>query len=272
LLEYILKDRTHDALCNIQAGYALEKLDPYHRCIQFTVHGDETGRLCGTMMGQAFAQWAGLDVDARDQSLRTAAPSNIPFFVWLEDHPICTALKSEDISFSDMNDGLTVKDVTPVGYGKSAWGSIFVVTPTLGKLMSLSLERWNDGRGETMAFHTHTPEYARAKEPNCAAYVWTKDQVIFAGNHTAGKLHHSTFVSGAKVLCAGMIGVEMGKVVSVDNNSGHYWPDSRKHLLPFVNWLRLQGVFAPNATVAGIGVANEQALKVDDWVRQVAGA
>jgi hypothetical protein len=65
-----------------------------------------------------------------------------------------------------------------------------------------------------------------------------------------------------------MIGVQMGKVVHVNNESGHYTPGSRRHLLRFVNWLRQQGVLHPNATVAGYGVAHKKELGVNEWVQQ----
>jgi hypothetical protein len=60
--------------------------------------------------------------------------------------------------------------------------------------------------------------------PGTAAYVWTEEREIFIGEHSESSFHHSTFVSGRAVRCAGMIKVKGGMVTFLSNNSGHYKP------------------------------------------------
>ena len=42
----------------------------------------------------------------------------------------------------------------------------------------------------------------------------------------AGTFHHSSFLSGKPVLCAGEIAVDQGKITKVSNSSGHYRPST----------------------------------------------
>ena len=80
------------------------------------------------------------------------------------------------------------------------------------------------------------------------AYVWTPDDLIFVAPHQATVFHHSSFTSGKKVRCSGMIGGKDGKVIHVDNNSGHYLP-STNHLHSFVEMLASRRVFHADAIV-----------------------
>lgn len=38
-------------------------------------------------------------------------------------------------------------------------------------------------------------------------------------------MHHSSFLSGADVMCAGTLEVIEGKLIYISNNSGHYKPN-----------------------------------------------
>jgi hypothetical protein len=61
--------------------------------------------------------------------------------------------------------------------------------------------------------------------------------------------HHSSFVSGAPVLCAGEIATDAnGSVWFVSNHSGHYRP-GRPHLLAFLERLAADGVDMEPVTV-----------------------
>ena len=80
------------------------------------------------------------------------------------------------------------------------------------------------------------------------AYVWSRDGVIFASIHKGAEIHHSSLEAGKKVRCSGMISVQNGKVRSVDNNSGHYKPQTH-HLKNFVRFLQSSQAFAPNARI-----------------------
>jgi len=75
-----------------------------------------------------------------------------------------------------------------------------------------------------------------------AAYVWTTCGTLLAGEHKENHLHHSSFVGGADIRCAGMIKVKRGKVEMISNNSGHYRP-SVENLKEFAKWLHGRNVF-----------------------------
>ena len=55
-------------------------------------------------------------------------------------------------------------------------------------------------------------------------YVLSKDDVWYGGSKD-GPVHHSSFLQGAPVQCAGHLYTDnAGKLLSIDNNSGHYTP------------------------------------------------
>ncbi len=49
--------------------------------------------------------------------------------------------------------------------------------------------------------------------------------------------HHSSFLSGKPVLCAGTINIKDGEIIGITNDSGHYRPKSR-HLVNFLKLLQ----------------------------------
>ena len=54
-------------------------------------------------------------------------------------------------------------------------------------------------------------------------YIW--------GGASVGSINdynHSSFLSGKPVLCAGMIHLQQGRIVGVNNASGHYKPTRRE--------------------------------------------
>ena len=81
-----------------------------------------------------------------------------------------------------------------------------------------------------------------------AAFAWTQSGEIFVANDRAQEFHHSSFVSGRTVRCAGMIVIEQGIVTALNNNSGHYKP-RKEHVLNFVRLLRGNGVISDKAAV-----------------------
>ncbi|MBI1356615.1 MAG: hypothetical protein GC160_19930 [Acidobacteria bacterium] len=49
-------------------------------------------------------------------------------------------------------------------------------------------------------------------------------EFIYVADGLAGRVHHSSFMSGKPVLCAGEIRLEAGKIRYISNESGHYRP------------------------------------------------
>jgi hypothetical protein len=74
--------------------------------------------------------------------------------------------------------------------------------------------------GRDTAYQTASPDYND---------IFAMDQMefIYVGDPKAGKFHHSTFLSGKPVLCAGEIQVRGGKITYISNESGHYRPSTR---------------------------------------------
>lgn len=59
-----------------------------------------------------------------------------------------------------------------------------------------------------------------------AIFVMDADGNIYASLiHRAGSFHHSSFLAGAPVAGAGEIVVDNGRLVMINNASGHYLPD-----------------------------------------------
>jgi len=74
-------------------------------------------------------------------------------------------------------------------------------------------------------------------------YAAAENGIIYSaprgeGNNQVGQVRHSSFLAGKAVLCAGFIRFDnQGKVVWLDNDSGHYRP-SRQNLLSLLEKLR----------------------------------
>lgn len=76
----------------------------------------------------------------------------------------------------------------------------------------------------------------------------TKGQMYLNLSPVRGAFHHSSFVAGGEVLCAGEIVIVNGVVRMIDNNSGHYLPSSL-HLQTVVEFMRGQGAQIPDTAV-----------------------
>jgi hypothetical protein len=83
--------------------------------------------------------------------------------------------------------------------------------------------------------------HLQGKQPHYGAYVLDNVGNMFFNEHVKGKFHHSSFTSGEKVLCSGMIKIESGKVKILNNNSGHYKPHEI-HLATLIYLLKCKEV------------------------------
>ncbi|WP_178030949.1 hypothetical protein [Pelagibaculum spongiae] len=73
------------------------------------------------------------------------------------------------------------------------------------------------------------------------AFVMDKDGEIYCGRKSGDVEHHSAFLSGRPVAAAGHIRVVAGKLLYVNNSSGHYQP-TKEYMLQFKKELVKQGV------------------------------
>jgi len=76
---------------------------------------------------------------------------------------------------------------------------------------------------------------------------------------------HSVLLGGEAVMCAGIVVIEEGKVVLIDNKSGHYQPKWR-HLHQAVCELEFHNVLAPDATVMLVTASAHMLFDKDDFI------
>jgi hypothetical protein len=55
-------------------------------------------------------------------------------------------------------------------------------------------------------------------------FVMSEHGKWYAGTHTVGLFHHSSFLAGDVVACAGELKVSNGSLKGISNKSGHYAP------------------------------------------------
>ncbi|WP_108784087.1 hypothetical protein [Wolbachia endosymbiont of Bemisia tabaci] len=86
----------------------------------------------------------------------------------------------------------------------------------------------------------------------CVAYVITLDGKLVTHEHinvnkSEWAYRHSTLAGGRPVLCSGLMKVVNGKITYIDNNSGHYKPESANLYNNAVK--KLEGLFSKDAKV-----------------------
>lgn len=233
-------------VCN---SVLLEKLDPYHRTFDVAITST-TATANADAISLAFRDWVGAY-----RGMKTKAP----FFLWLESHPLCTAGGRDSFS-TELELGIPEsvqafgpKDVHSVRYETEKVGLLLAKGGLLFQWMNDELDDWllvgsRDDTGEPF----DTARFKCREGDGFAAFVWTKDSELLVAPHLPGTFHHSSFVSGDVVRCAGMIKVVHGKVTAVSNNSGHYKPTGG-HLEVFVQHLRELGVVDPEVKVITVG-------------------
>lgn len=74
-------------------------------------------------------------------------------------------------------------------------------------------------------------------------WIYVVDTVgrLYVGIKSSGAFQHASFLSGARILSAGSIGIDDGRLVYLSPLSGHYRPTTRSFRV-FINSLREQGV------------------------------
>lgn len=213
----------HDGLLSLNVGAKLEKIDPGHRTSELDFReGTLVNHLQG-VMNNMFAQWAGFahpynhpELGMGGQSKKGGQPQACPFFMWLEATPMCTGGKQANLG------AYGAEDLHGLQYGGTA--NIDWVYPVNGILHFTSLDHV-DVPGAGGVFDTRA---ATGKEPGGYAYVVTPGKELYCSRHVEGYFHHSSFLAGERVRCAGMIKVHNGKVTLVSNDSGHYKPPTHR--------------------------------------------
>jgi hypothetical protein len=231
---------TNDELLRIDGSDLLEKMDPLHRTLEFFRSEDGLSVNDQTHMGILFLEWLENDIDA-------------PFFLWLENHPICLG-SNTDVWETVDNMTLDRFQSSMVGYDTKklkSEGKIWMLEPVDSKLRCLdfSMLGFEDLLDGLPLFDTS--KIPRDKSLGCKGCAFVVDKLgqIWAGAHSSGSLHHSSLCGGKKVQCAGVLEVVAGVVKVVSGDSGHYKP-TRAHVFKFVQMLHDHGVLANDAEAA----------------------
>jgi hypothetical protein len=64
--------------------------------------------------------------------------------------------------------------------------------------------------------------------PSFWAYVISPGGGLYVHHHEADTFHHSSFLGGERVLGAGMLAASAGRIVYINNKSGHYTPTAKE--------------------------------------------
>ncbi len=260
LLEYLTKPIAPiPGLAQLSSGCRMEALDPEHR--PFEMHFDKPINNFGSPLMWAFGEWMGAMVLRDDIQMpipgftvdRINFDGMKPFFVWLEGHEICLGRNHSLDSFHDHPENLDPVDLRSVLYSpygdrgnkqlQGVEGIHWLVPSSEGHIVEMPLDGKNS---QVRIFHTGHLLGKGEKEKKAAAYVWTSCGTLMAGQHIPQEFHHSSFVAGTAVRCAGMISVINGKVEMISNNSGHYRP-SKDNLKEFAKWLHVRKVFTAHS-------------------------
>jgi len=185
--------------------------------------------------------------------------SQVPFFLWLENHPVCTASPGLDDKWSE-----TLRRVKMTKYGKHP-SEMFTIQVDQGCLRCVPVDSAPE-RATTEQFDTKSAVIVKGdpKPGGQYAFIWATDEHIYTAAHKAGTLHHSSFTRGYKVKAAGMWTVTNGKVKYVDDNTGHYQTDAFR-LYAFCEYLHKSGVVDADAEIRA-RTLGQDSMKIRDFL------
>jgi hypothetical protein len=213
------------------------------RYVREEVAQDRTGNLLGIsdhnrVELEDFAHRDGfhhgaLHTGFQDWLADNAGGNGIHFFLWLEGHEICISQNQTSAAYIE---------VTPVEYVQNGTGASASSKFQHLHVLGLHICKMDGTRMDTYADSYQAENQKRIRPSNrgglavgIAAFVWTEQRELFIAEHQSGKFHHSSLQAGARVGCAGMIGIRAGKIEEVSNNSGHYKP-GQEHMRRFVRY------------------------------------
>ncbi len=268
-------------------GVRMEVYAPQGISLQF--ENFDTGQNAEGALPNAFAQWANALDPQNNNRIR---PNNqwkpkgkTPFWVWLEQHPICTGegrivtllLGQEPGSVQADALGCVQKIIAEEkrfeytlrvkwGFLYDSNGDEYDTSQMPGKGGTPNprtagvVERLRQNRRPQEGIETQQNVPVQKNLRKTAAFVWTHRGELLAGVHKATPdrsrgedvytdfFHHTSLDAGNPVRCAGMIRVIDGKVELISNDSGHYQPPVAS-LQEFVRWLHGKQCLTSNAIV-----------------------
>ena len=248
------KSATHTGL---HAGVRMEQLDPWHRPVEVSFQNGQLQQNDDLAdeydASAAFGEW-----------YASIGQHDLPFFLWLESHAICTAddkaliAGTASVTYVSGNDRAN-------GYRAIApRHKLALVYPHGGKLWLDELKP----NGVTRVADTAGYACNSGKGVSDAAAFTAVGREITIAQHQESSFHHSSFHAGGNVNCAGMIKIDNGFVTYASNNSGHYRPD-KQLLARFLHGLAQKGLLARDCTVhcSGLGRTYEDTATnfLRDW-------
>lgn len=175
--------KMHDAAPTSSDNYWLESLDPKHRS-----WGHEDAR-----HGFLFNRWM------------ADTTTTLGFFDWLEHKNLGSHIKKVQYLAPDER----WKYWCVFGDDKLMYRHRAMLYPEGAD--GRALERFN-----TRRFRTHS------SGDNFAIWVCSPDGYFYTFSHTVSEFHHSTFLSGGRVLAAGEWVVSDGRLLLITHKTGHY--------------------------------------------------
>jgi hypothetical protein len=240
----------HEEFTSLARNVVLEKWDPGHRPIRME-GGWKPGMPLTKYLSSQRDNVAALSAAQLNQYMELMLAKwfieevETPFFLWLEDQPMCRDDVKERGALSQVSYARSDKGSAP---GK--WDKLKLVVFGGNALLQMV----PIGKMNAVPEPADTRDYRSEKAADGrAAYAWSEGKELFIAEHRGKYFHHSTFVSGTRVRCAGMIEISGGKVVYADNFSGHYRPN-QAHFERFVRFLRSKNAFASNASIKVAGI------------------
>jgi hypothetical protein len=250
-------------LIGIYHGSRMEMIDPYHRNFEIREgrYQWNHNQLQGYDMGQGFGD---MNFSAGDYSFAFATwfntASQYPFFLWLEDNVVC---------LGDVKD-LHLQHLKKIGYTDLRKKNPIVPSQGANKMVQLCMVEpgqhllHSGAPGGKPVGVCDTSNYnapMRKGGVGYAAYVFSEHGDLFIAEHLDGEWHHSSFLSGNPVRCAGMIKIVQGKVTGVNNHSGHYRPRTR-HLYKFVEKMANYSVLGQTVDIE---LSDPPDTRFDSW-------
>lgn len=219
-------------------GVRMEARDPIHRGWEMEFIGNDINPMGKTHQSFA-AAWL--------RAVR-AGTCNEPLLVYLEATEHCL-------------DREMAKDAHTVKYldvrGNSA--PVYQLRVNAGAVEQAKMD---SGTPNWEAFDTQwvtKSESTKGGLTHTLAYNWTTTKELFADLHNPiegrdwDTFHHSSFTGGDIIRCAGMIGGVNGKIIYIDNDSGHYRPGT-ENLQRLVKHLLKRNAFAGDARVRDLSL------------------
>jgi hypothetical protein len=104
------------------------------------------------------------------------------------------------------------------------------------------------------------------QDEGVAMYVMSPDGTFYAASQAGGRFHHSSFLSGGPVACAGEMSVNSsGNITYINNFSGHYMPDE-DNMKQALQQLRSDGVVLKNVKLGLKFVGMRDPAKGQDFM------